>query len=151
MILKKEILDLEEHLAYSDKTNNAISDKPVAWHIDHSLRVINGICNALKNSNPEEYKWSFNLIKSYILFTGTIPRGKGRAPKSVVAQGKIVKDDLIGQIELAKRQLQEIKDLPPKSYFIHPYFGALKLNTSIKFLVIHTNHHLKIIEDIIEK
>ncbi|MGK7389501.1 MAG: hypothetical protein ACNS60_04095 [Candidatus Cyclobacteriaceae bacterium M2_1C_046] len=148
--LLNQIQELEDKLQYSDKLNLAVSEKPVSWHIDHSLRVINGVCHTLKNSNPQEYKGSFNLIKLYILFTGHIPRGKGRAPKSVVSPGEVLKEDLIKQVELAKNQIKEIKTLPPKSFFIHPYFGALKLDTSIKFLAIHTNHHLKIIRDILK-
>jgi hypothetical protein len=36
-------------------------------------------------------------------------------------------------------------------YFDHPYFGNLRLNKTIKFLEIHTKHHLEIINDIIKK
>jgi hypothetical protein len=36
-----------------------------------------------------------------------------------------------------------------EQYFHHPFFGHLKLNKTIKFLEIHTNHHLQIIHEII--
>jgi hypothetical protein len=34
-------------------------------------------------------------------------------------------------------------------FFEHPYFGKLKLKETIRFLEIHTQHHLDIIRDII--
>jgi hypothetical protein len=34
-------------------------------------------------------------------------------------------------------------------FFEHPYFGKLKLKETIRFLEIHTTHHLSIIEDIV--
>lgn len=149
MILNKEILELEDRISDADQVNLSISEKGVDWHIDHSLRVINAVCHALKKSVPEDYKWSFNYIRSYIFLIGYIPRGKGRAPKSVVAQGEIHLNDLREQMDKAKVLLKELEDLPANSHFPHPYFGLLNRNMTIKFLRIHTRHHLKIIKDII--
>jgi hypothetical protein len=35
-------------------------------------------------------------------------------------------------------------------YFTHPIFGDLNTEQTFKFLGVHTNHHLKIIKDIVK-
>lgn len=151
MLLKKEIQELEEHLKNADKINLSVSQKGVDWHIDHTLRVINGVGIALKTSNPDTYKWKFNWVRTYIFLIGYIPRGKGRAPKSVVAHEEIQIENLKKNLLSAKEILQEIDTLPSNSNFKHPYFGILNLKMTIKFLRIHTRHHLKIMDDIVRE
>ena len=145
------MLELAQVITYSDKIKTSISYVGVDWHIDHSLKVILEAGNILKKSNPENYKLDFNLIRDYIFSKGSIPRRKGKAPKFVVAKDKIHQNDLNEQFLKAKKLLKEIEILPPYSYFEHPYFGLLNLKNSIRFLEIHTVHHLKIIREIIEE
>lgn len=151
MSLDKIIYHLEQKISHNDIINLKISSKGVHWHIDHSLKVINGVVNYLKKSNPEDYHWKFNFIRTFILVKGSIPRGKGKAPKSVVNESIIVLTDIENQLKEAKKLILELDSLPKKSNFNHPYFGVLNLRMTKLFLKIHTNHHLKIIDDIIKK
>lgn len=52
-------------------------------------------------------------------------------------------------IESTKRKLAELQILKPTNYIEHPVFGKLRLKDSIKFLEIHTRHHIHIINDIL--
>jgi len=149
MLLEKKIGELEQKIDHADKLATNISEKAVAWHIDHSLKVIIAVVNALQNSDPANYKWKFNLIRSYIFTVGSIPRGKGKAPKSVLPADHIIKENLLLQLKEAKDQINTIENLPSNSNFKHPYFGILNVIMTTKFLEIHTGHHLKIINDII--
>lgn len=151
MVLKKQIKEIEELISYHQISNKNISSGGVDWHLDHVLRVVNGVSSALKNSDPLQYKWRFNWKRSYIFILGFIPRGKARAPKTVVAEGDILKEDLIAQVEKAKARLELFANLADNSYFNHPFFGDLNKRRTIKFLEIHTDHHLKIIKDILQK
>lgn len=152
MSINDKINELESLIEHAEKSNTAISKGGVAWHIDHSLKVINGIVKTLQTSNPDEYKWSFNATKTLVMTTGVIPRGKAKAPKYVrVAEGtEITKEDLKTQLVEVKTELEKLTDLPKKAHFKHPIFGLVNLEDSKKFLVIHTNHHLKIIKDIVK-
>lgn len=145
-ILKK----LESHILDFEKTNPAVSNSTIGWQIDHSLLVINSVIDQLKASNPENYKWTFNKYRIIIGITNTIPRGKVRVPKSVKPINIATIEDLKSKLELAKKNIADMEILPAKSYFTHPFFGDLKLKTTIWFLRLHTNHHLKIIEDILK-
>lgn len=150
MSINKSMLALEKAIPFFGQHQKSVSAKNVAWHLDHSLKVINSICNDLKISKPEDYKSTFSFIKLYIFLRGSIPRGKATAPKSVVSYNEILKSDLELQFAMAKINLQEIKNLPANSHFQHPYFGKLSLKKSQRFLAIHTNHHLAIVNDILK-
>jgi len=151
MNIHKSILALEKAIPFYEQHQKGVSAKNVAWHLDHSLKVINSVCEGLKTSKPENYKSTFSLIKFYIFLRGRIPRGKAVAPKSVVSNNEILKSAIESQLAEAKINLQEINNLPAKSNFQHPYFGKLSLKKSQHFLAIHTNHHLSIVNDILIK
>ena len=151
MTLEKTILELELNLEHFEQINTKISSKNVAWQIDHILRVIIETCKLLIKSDPTDYIWEFNKIKSAIFLTGIIPRGVAKAPKVVMTEGKVSLEDLKQQVEETKLQIEGLKNLPKKANFKHPYFGYLDLKESKKFLSIHSRHHLKIMKDIIEK
>ncbi len=149
MILNKELNELEDLIEHANKLKTEVSAKGVDWHIDHSLKVLLGVSKSLKRSDPSKYKRKFNLLRSIIFAFQIIPKGKGKAPKAVVAEGDILKQDLYHQLKEAKEKLNELIDLPETSYFKHPYFGLLNLKMSVQFLNIHTRHHIKIIKNII--
>ena len=110
---------------------------------------INIIIEALHKSKPSNYKWSFKLLKLIVFTTKKIPRGKAKSPSTVHPE---IYDELIlkESIEKCKSKIQELNTINEEQYFNHPLFGHLKLNKAILFLEIHTNHHLKIINDIIK-
>lgn len=142
---------LESHIVNSELINLNISQSTVGWQIEHSLLTINGIVNAVAKSNPKDYKWKFSFMKWVILATKKIPRGQAKAPKVVVPKATINNDDLQKHLTTT-REVIKVLGLVPKDYFFeHPYFGKLKLKQTIRFLEIHTSHHLNIIEDIVSK
>jgi hypothetical protein len=145
------IQQLENNLVHSHKENINVSSVNVAWHIDHSLKVLNGISQTALQSDPKDYKWSFNFIRILVFLKGGIPRGKGKAPDSVMPKGAITQEDLLVQFDKAKVAMEKIKTLSPKQHFKHPFFGVLNAKQTQKLLRIHTQHHLSIIKDIITK
>lgn len=151
MSIGKSIIVLENAIPFYEQHQKTVSAKNVAWHIDHSLKVINSVCESLKISNPQDYKSTFSFVKFYIFLRGSIPRGKAKAPNAVVSNDEILKSDIELQLAIAKINLQEIKNLSANSHFQHPYFGKLALKKSHRFLAIHTNHHLAIVNDILKK
>jgi len=79
------------------------------------------------------------------------PRGKAKAPKQVLPPEAILKEDIISQLQLAKSNVDSIVNLNKNAFFKHPLFGDINTSRINRFLLLHTNHHLKIIEDIIKK
>lgn len=146
--LQQLVNQLETHIINHEKTNVTVSQSSIGWQLDHSLLVINAIATQLKNSNPQQYKRSFNWKRNFIQIINKIPRGKGKAPQIVQPTESSSIENLKEKFAVAKKSIAELELLPSTSYFKHPYFGDLDLKSAIWFLKLHTKHHLKIIEDI---
>jgi hypothetical protein len=149
-MLEKELNFIKAHLNSLEKENLDVSKANVGWHLDHSVKVINSVFKGLQNSNSNEYKKDFNLLRSFIFTLGTFPRGKVKSPKRVLPPEIILKEDLENQLRLVTKNLESFNDLEKNSFFIHPLFKQLNKKQTIKFLKLHTNHHLKIIKDILK-
>ena len=142
---------LEHHIPSSELINLQVSQSTIGWQIEHSLLTINGIVNAVVQSNPKNYQWKFSFMKLVVLVTKKIPRGKAKAPKVVVPKAAINSDDLQKHLTTTRDTIKALDVVAKDHFFEHPYFGKLKLKETIRFLEIHTIHHLNIIEDIVSK
>ncbi|MBT8245617.1 DUF1569 domain-containing protein [Winogradskyella sp.] len=142
---------LESHIPKHELTNPKVSKATIGWQIGHSLKVINNVSKAMQSSEPNEYKKNFSFLGKVFFTLGTFPRGKAKAPKHVKPPEVILKESLISQIEEAKVNVKTIKDLNANAFFKHPLFGHVNKKRVHRFLEIHTNHHLKIINDILNK
>lgn len=147
-ILHNYITQLEQFIPQLEKVDERISNGSIAWHIAHSLLSVNGIIEALRTSDPASYTWKFNLARSFIFTINKIPRGKGKAP-SVVQPKSSDKETIEKLLIICKERLEALNEIPSSHYFHHPYFGNLRKNKTIKFLNLHTHHHLKIIQEIV--
>jgi len=149
--LNLTLKNLETHIENHNVSNPKISDADIAWHIDHSLKVINNVVSALQKSDPNLYKNNFSFLGKVFFTLGFFPRGKGKSPKHVKPPEVILKEDFIFQIEQAKTNINIISSLNINTYFNHTLFGNINKPRIYRFLIIHTNHHLKIINDILKK
>lgn len=144
------INELETKIPHSEKINTTISAGSVGWHIHHSLLVCLQIIQAVEKSDPKNYKWKFNLNKSFVYTFNKIPRGKGKAPESVKPKELMDTAEMKKTFELLKARLPVLETLQPNNYFNHPYFGNLNVKATIKMLKLHTKHHISIINDIVK-
>lgn len=149
-MLNREFKIIRAHLKDIEKDKLSVSKANVGWHLDHSLKVINSVFGALKSSNPSEYKKEFNALRVLTFAIGYFPRGKAKAPKRVAPPEIILKDDIVSQLDLAIVNLENIDKLDGNQFFTHPLFKQLNKKETVKFLRLHTNHHLKIVKDILK-
>jgi hypothetical protein len=133
---------LESYIELYQKLNETISGETIGWHIAHSCQVINTITNAIVHSDASKAKPKFSFLYHLIMLTNHIPRGKVKAPNIVIPKNTITKT------EIAKANLQTLASTHQNKYFTHPIFGDLDVPKTLKFFTVHTNHHLKIIQDI---
>jgi len=149
--LDEQLLQIENYFDQKEARNIAVSEANVAWHLDHMLKTINIITENLAASNPDNYESKFNIQRIMVHTTGRIPRGVAQSPESVRPPSTILLDSLHLQLLKAKQNLARISELDEKAFFAHPVFDDLDRDQTRRFLEIHTNHHLKIIKDILEE
>ena len=145
------ITALEDHIKHHEISNPEISKVNIAWHLDHSFKVINNVIKTLQDSDPKQYKNDFKLIGMFFFKLGYFPRGKGKAPRSVRPPEVILKVEISNQLKLAKSNIETIPKLDKNAYFKHPLFGNINKAKIYRFLILHTHHHLKIIKAIMAK
>ncbi len=150
-VLENELNQIEGFMPHCEVINTSISKVPVAWHLDHSLKVINTVVKNMQNSDPTLYQNNFSLMGRFILALKYIPRGKAKAPKHVIPAEIILIDDITSQLAEARAQIKMILKLDENAYFEHPLFGNINTYRVIRFLDTHTNHHLKIVKGILKK
>ena len=142
--------EVEHNISNASAIAPNISKATVGWQLYHILVTINVISSALQNSNPKDYKRDFNLMRSILFTFNTIPRGKAKAPKIVRPPEVIQEDKIREQIVTAKESVKTMNSLDKNAHFKHPYFGVLNVKRTEYFLKMHTNHHLKIVRDILK-
>ena len=142
--------ELANYIADYNQSNHAISEASVGWHIEHSLLVIKQVTATVAQSEPKLYKSKFNLSRFFVFLLKTIPRGKAKAPKVVIPVDEITIETLQESLKNTYQAIAYLKDCQDNQYFMHPFFGQLNKKQTIKFLEIHTEHHLKIIRDILK-
>ena len=143
--------ELEAKISQQALVNPLVSKVSVGWHIEHALLTVNAIIEALKNSNPASYKWTFSFSRILVFIMNDFPRGRAQAPTVVRPTINFNQKTLVNHINLAKEKIKELDRLQPNNYFEHPYFGHLNVKPAIKFIRIHTKHHLDIINDILKR
>ncbi|MGY0391505.1 DUF1569 domain-containing protein [Bizionia sp. KMM 8389] len=143
------ITSLASYLENAETSNPQVSDANIAWHIDHSCKVINQVSKALIESEPSLYTNNFSFVGKVFFTLGFFPRGKAKAPKHVLPPDVILKENLISQLEKAQQNVLKITELETNAHFKHPFFGNINKKRIFRFLELHTAHHLKIIKTIL--
>jgi hypothetical protein len=141
--------ELATYIPNYNHSNSAISEAAVGWHLEHSLLVIKQITATVAQSEPKLYKSKFNVKRFFVFLSKTIPRGKAQAPKVVIPVDEITIETLQASLKNTYQAITYLKDCEEHQYFMHPFFGQLNKKQTIKFLAIHTEHHLKIVRDIL--
>ncbi len=124
-----------------------------AWclseHLDHTIKVASSTIQVLLKPVLPTLPYGINVMGRLVLFFRWIPRGRGRAPEKLTGIPATREDldtrlaELDTLIDRAQESANAGRDNAP--VLRHPLFGGLPFAQALDFIVIHTNHHLKII------
>ena len=142
--------ELEAQITNYSKLNQAISEGNVGWHIVHSCLVINSVCGAVLKSDASKFIKKFSIKAFLVLLLNSFPRGKAKAPSFTVPSEELSPASILNSIQAARVSIETLAKAGKNQYFTHPIFGDLNTGQTFKLLGVHTNHHLKIIKDILK-
>ena len=140
----------EAQIVNYSKLNQTISEGNVGWHIVHSCLVINSVCAAVIKSDATKFIKKFSFKAFLVLLLNSFPRGKAKAPSFTMPSEELSPTSILQSIEASRKNVEALSKAGKNQYFTHPIFGDLNTEDTLKFLGVHTNHHLKIIKDIIK-
>lgn len=143
--------DLRAFVDRRDARSPEVSSWSVGMHIEHCCLAVNSVCGALVDSVPPPPPAGFSLLRSTMLKTGFIPRGRGRAPKAVIPTREPDGDELHATLERAEADLNAARELSPQAWFRHFVFGVMTRDESLRFLAVHNTHHIKIMRDVVAR
>lgn len=149
-MLQDLIDQLEERVEFYDRENTSVSKVNVGWHIEHSLITMGTISDLLAKSDARQFRPTINLSRTLALNIGWLPRGRGKAPKVSRPSELIDAESLLVHVSETKHKIRELDFMEKNQFFWHPYFGNLNLKWAKKFLKVHTQHHLKIVDDVLK-
>ena len=154
LALEREFDRIGALLAIEPDATTARAEKVSGWsvaeQVDHMLKVVLAQVDRLAERRP--VKRGINLVGRIVLLRGRIPRGVGKSPERVLPAPR-PRAELVEQLAAARGRLAALAAdaelrADPRPLAPHPYFGGLTPRQALRFLAIHTDHHLRIVADI---
>jgi Protein of unknown function (DUF1569) len=133
---------------FANEKNEKISAWTVGMQAHHSLLAANVILGTLLESVPGEREEGRSLKRTVIMKLGKIPRGRGKSPDAAIPSEDISREELEKLLAAAQEKLKQTENTAPDAWWEHFIFGVMTRDTALKFLNIHTEHHLSLIDDI---
>jgi hypothetical protein len=88
------------------------------------------------------------MNRLWVFTTGRIPRGRAQAPRRVQPETSPTAEQLRTVLGSALEASAHIRTMPRDAWFRHFIFDVLRRDEALKFLRIHTEHHLRIVRQI---
>jgi hypothetical protein len=150
-----ELLNVANQPEIAAVRANDVSGWSVAEQLEHLLltdRMILDGFNALLDSTLTSAGGGPTAIGRFILLSGYIPRGRGRAPKGVVP-GTLSPSEIASGFEGVKMRFEKLATQLGEieasgATYRHPLLGDFNPGQWLKFVKIHHHHHQKLIRDI---
>jgi len=128
-----------------------VSAWSVAEQVDHLVKVNQSIFSHLLTRTPASGP-RISLAGRLVLLTGHFPRGRGESPRKLRGQ-QASAVELAAAHEKSRDTFRILAAEPeplldPSAVLPHKMFGALTAAQALRFVPIHTRHHLRIVADI---
>jgi len=149
--LTGQLDELEGYLSKTANVNDSVSAWSVGQQIEHTLSALSAMSVALRRGRNEADDRRPNRFLAMVLESGTIQRGRVKAPKAMLPSELPEEKALQRLILKTRKRVSVLEELPPEASFVHHILGPMHRNEALLFMTIHTEHHLKIIRDILQE
>ncbi|HEX6100887.1 MAG TPA: DinB family protein [Thermoanaerobaculia bacterium] len=132
--------------------NERVSAWCLAEQLDHVTKVTLSVVNVLGNPDAPRLDGGINVLGRLVLWLNWIPRGVGKSPSRLRGAPAVAADldGAIGRLTAAFDALPfDALRASRVPVVRHPRFGSLTPPQALRFLEVHTHHHLKIIDDML--
>ncbi len=126
----------------------SVSGWSIAEQVDHLLKIVAAMLGRLEGE-PKPRSRGINLAGRILFGIGRLPRGIGKSPEPVRGEAK-PRAELLAALAAARQRLTALAERSTlwselRPLVGHPYFGGLTPRQTLRFLAIHTDHHLRIV------
>jgi hypothetical protein len=122
-------------------------------HLDHTVKVMSSIVGRLLQRVAERGR-PLSPLGHLILLVRWIPRGRGKSPERLRG-ARASREELSAALDRVAKQLARIEtshlERARGRIVPHPRFGGLTPPQAMRFAAIHTQHHLKIVADMLRQ
>lgn len=126
----------------------SVSGWSVGQHIEHVLRATSAfIVLILRNRKPDG-RGIQRAIKHELLEKGQMPRGVADAPEATLPGTNTNQGDLEMLLLKTRKRVLQMGSVEADAVADHPYLGEMNRDEIIRFMEIHLEHHLSIMDDI---
>jgi hypothetical protein len=139
---KKVTIELHYTIIY-EETKKRFSKSEYLFMILYQVYI------SILDETPGGFK-KFSIKAFLVLLLNSFPRGKAKAPSFTLPSEELNPASILKSIQAARTSIEALAKAGKNQYFTHPIFGDLNSGQTFKFLGVHTNHHLKIIKDIMK-
>ncbi len=146
--LTLQMAELRGLLASTEVEDAGVSGWSVGMHVQHCALAMAGIarellgCDAPPPGKPTAVGW-------LVLKTGKIPRGGAQAPHDTIPDPDVATKVLEGMLTVSETLLDQVPEARESAWFQHFALGVLDRDRALRFVEIHNDHHLAIIDDIL--
>jgi len=128
-----------------------VSAWSVGRQVEHCALAMEGIGEALLASTPPPPRAGLALTQRLVLLAGWLPRGRARAPESVVPTAEPDPGALERHLSAAEELLRRVARADRGLWFRHFVLGVMDRDRALRFLAVHNRHHGKIARDVLRR
>jgi hypothetical protein len=133
--------------------NERVSTWSLAEQLDHVVKVTASVVHVLGKPDAPRLDGGINILGRLVLRLNWIPRGVGKSPTRLRGTAAVAAD-LDGALERLTAAFDALPFDALRASRVplvrHPRFGSLTPPQALRFLEVHTHHHLKIIDDMLQ-
>jgi hypothetical protein len=153
--LEAQLRVVEGLIDEGDGALGACAARVSAWsvgeQVDHMLKVLDAALARLEGG-ADPVPGGINLVGRICLGLGRLPRGVGKSPARLRAEQRQA-TELAATLSVVRERCARLGGRDElwrdrRALVRHPYFGALDARRTLRFLTVHTDHHLRIVADI---
>ncbi len=144
--------------AYFNLKNEKVSKWSCGDQAGHIVLAAQMMRGGLQSNidNPEQnVDGQPNPMGKSVMAAGDFPRGVAQAPEAIRPEGKS-REDFIKLLESERKAWKDLEKMSDKlkelkSRAPHPAFGPLSSVEWVRFVAIHSGHHLALVRDILKE